>query len=215
MAEQGHKVQRHASSNFFYFVAAALGISFSCVLVVLAWNNALRNETRDFNFNTIAVRNEVEANIRTADAIIANLASFIAADEREDRGRFSQYTAGSLKRYAFIDGMARIRIEADGQVRVIQQTGKAAGDAVAALLTGDPRARDTVNNVIGQDAAESRSAQNEHPRQTSTLVGTQVSHQPFGGREFLVGHGETNVSQKAGDLVISSVHERSVRPEPC
>jgi signal transduction histidine kinase/DNA-binding response OmpR family regulator len=153
MAERINKVQRHASSNFFYFVAAALGISFSCVLVVLAWNNALRNETRDFNFNTIAVRNEVEANIRTADAIIANLASFVAADEREDRTRFAQYTAGSLKRYAFIDGMARIRVDADGRVRVIHESGKAAGAAVAALLTGDRRARDTVNDVIGLDAA--------------------------------------------------------------
>ena len=79
--------QRHASSSFFYFVAAALGLSFSCVLVVLAWNNALRSETRDFNFNSISVRNVVDANVRTADAIIANLASFIAADDHDDKAR--------------------------------------------------------------------------------------------------------------------------------
>ncbi len=153
MAEQPSKAQRHTSSSFFYFVAAALGVSFSCVLIVLAWNNALRNETRDFNFNTISVRNEVDANVRTADAIIANLASFVAADEHDDQTRFAQYTAGSLKRYAFIDGMARIRIAADGSARVIQETGKAAGAAVVALLASDPRARDTVTSVIGQDAA--------------------------------------------------------------
>ena len=153
MVESPIKVQRHASSTFFYFVAAALGISFSCVLVVLAWNNALRNETRDFNFNSISVRNEVEANVRTADAIIANLASFIAADAHDDSTRFAQYTAASLKRYAFIDGMARIRVEADGSARVIQEAGTAAGAAVVVLLASDARARETVANVIGQDAA--------------------------------------------------------------
>jgi len=164
MAEQPGRTQRHASSNFFYFVAAALGISFSCVLVVLAWNNALRSETRDFNFNAISVRNEVDANVRTADAIIANLASFIAADEHDDNARFAQYTTGSLKRYAFIDGMARVRIEADGRARVIQETGKPAGAAVVALLTSDPRARDTVTNVIGQDAAVPLAPDNELER---------------------------------------------------
>ena len=145
--------QRHASSSFFYFVAAALGLSFSCVLVVLAWNNALRSETRDFNFNSISVRNVVDANVRTADAIIANLASFIAADDHDDKTRFAQYTAGSLNRYDFIDGMARIRIDGDGRMQVIQETGKPVGAAVLALLRRDARARDTVFNVIGQDAA--------------------------------------------------------------
>ena len=164
MVEPLLKAQRHASSTFFYFVAAALGISFSCVLVVLAWNNALRNETRDFNFNAISVRNEVEANVRTADAIIANLASFIAADARDDRTRFAQYTAASLKRYAFIDGMARIRVEADGTARVIQEAGTAAGAAVVALLASDARARETVANVIGQDAAVALAPDGEQER---------------------------------------------------
>ena len=145
--------QRHASSTFFYFVAAALGVSFSCVLIVMAWNNALRNETRNFSFNTTSVRNEVDANVRTSDAIIANLASFIAADARDEKIRFAQYTAGTLKRYAFIDGMARIRVEPDGSARLVQEAGKPAGAAVVALLASDASARATVASVIGQDAA--------------------------------------------------------------
>ena len=153
MAAKSEANLRHASSTFFYFVAAALGVSFSCVLIVMAWNNALRNETRNFSFNTISVRNEVDANVRTSDAIIANLASFIAADEHDEKTRFAQYTAGSLKRYAFIDGMARIRIEPDGSARVVQEAGKLAGAAVVALLASDASARATVASVIGQDAA--------------------------------------------------------------
>ena len=153
LASRSDSSQRHASSTFFYIVAAGLGLSFSCILIVLAWNNALRNETRNFNFNTTSVRNEVDANVRTADAIIANLASFIAADDGDQKNRFGQYTAGSLKRYAFIDGMARIRVEHDGSARVVQEAGKLAGGAVVAMLATDASARATVASVIGQDAA--------------------------------------------------------------
>ena len=153
MADKAVASRRQTSSTFFYFVAAALGVSFSCVLVVMAWNNALRNETRKFSFNTTSVRNEVDANVRTSDAIIANLASFIAADEREEKARFAQYTAGSLKRYAFINGMARVRIAPDGSARVVQEAGQSVGAAVVSLLANDARARATIASVIGQDAA--------------------------------------------------------------
>ena len=153
MANASLPFQRQSSSTFFYFVAAALGLSFSCVLVVMAWNNALRNETRNFSFNTASVRNEVDANVRTSDAIIANLASFIAADEREENARFAQYTAGSLKRYAFINGMARVRLEQDGSARIVQEAGQPVGAALISLLANSASARTTLASVIGQDAA--------------------------------------------------------------
>lgn len=153
MAKGSRSPRRQTSSTFFYFVAAALGLSFSCVLVVMAWNNALRIETRNFSFNTTSVRNEVDANVRTSDAIIANLASFIAADQREDKTRFAQYTAGSLKRYAFINGMARVRVEPDGSAKVVQEAGQPVGAALVSLLTNSASARTTVASVIGQNAA--------------------------------------------------------------
>lgn len=36
-----------SSSLLVYSVAVALGLSFSAVLLFMAWNNALRNETRN------------------------------------------------------------------------------------------------------------------------------------------------------------------------
>ncbi len=65
--------KRHPSALFFYFVAAALGVSFSGALLMLAWNNALESETRNFAFDAISVQNAVAANIQTADAVIDNL----------------------------------------------------------------------------------------------------------------------------------------------
>src|SRR5688572_10903160 len=102
--------KQHSSSLLFYFVAAMLGVSFSAALIVLAWNNAIQNETRNFAFDAISVHNAVDANIRTADAIIDNLASFIAAGNRGDGARFAEYTAGTLKRYGFIGGMALVHV---------------------------------------------------------------------------------------------------------
>ncbi|MGE3848736.1 MAG: ATP-binding protein, partial [Gammaproteobacteria bacterium] len=145
-------MQRHSSSALFYFVAAALGVSFSCVLVVLAWNNALKSATRDFTFNTIAVRNEVGANVRTADAIVAGLASFVAAERGQDAQQFQHYIEGTLARYEFISGMAHIRVEPGG-ARIVQQAGRTRADEVLRLLAVDERARETVDAAVGREAA--------------------------------------------------------------
>ena len=105
------RAREHPSTFLFYSVAAALGVSFSCILLLLAWNNALDNETRKFSFDTISINTSVGANIRTAEALIDNLASFVSSAESVDAERFESYTSGSLASYPFVRGMAYLHFD--------------------------------------------------------------------------------------------------------
>lgn len=138
--------ERHSSPAFFYFVAGTLGLAFSGVLLVLAWNNALDNETRDFSFDAIAVQNAVAANVRTADAVIDGLTAFIAASDAGEGAGFSAYAAEVLDRHAFLEGMAHVELRADG-ARVVQGAGDYAPDGLAALLASEAGGR-VVREVV-------------------------------------------------------------------
>lgn len=133
----GQAARPQTYSSFFYFVAAALGLSFTGALVVLAWNNALENETRNFSFDAISVHNAVGANIRTADAVIENLASFIEADSRAAGEHFDEYTSGALKRYRFIRGMGHLRVHPDGGVDLLHRAGGVEATEVESVLAAN------------------------------------------------------------------------------
>ena len=98
--------RRHASSGLFYFVAGALGLSFSVTLVVLAWNNVLQDATRDFDFSAITVQNNVDSGVRTAEAITESLVSFGATDVEDIGPVYRAFSTQTLERYAFVRGMA-------------------------------------------------------------------------------------------------------------
>ena len=104
-------------------------------MLVLAWNNALENETRNFAFDAIAVQNTVAANIRTADAVINNLASFLAVGEPVDDEQFAEYTSATLARYEYIRGMACLKIGATGEAEVLHSAGSFAGESILALMS--------------------------------------------------------------------------------
>lgn len=127
-----------ASSGFFYFVAAALGVSFSIALLVLAWNNVIQNEARDFAFDAISVQNVVEANVRTADAVIENLASFVATRPTAGGGGFGEFTRGTLARYPFVRGLAHGRLErSSGRVLIVDAVGDVAQQALIGLSSDE------------------------------------------------------------------------------
>ncbi len=114
-----------------------LGLAFTVVLVVLAWNNVVQNETRDFAFDAIAVQNSIEGSIRTADAVIDNLASFVTAKGGAARDAFGDYTSGTLLRYDFVLGMAQIRLMPGGEVELAADAGEVAFETVQALLASE------------------------------------------------------------------------------
>ena len=142
------------SSLFFYFVAGALGLSFLATLLVLAWNSLIQSESRDFAFDSISVQNAVEANIRTADAVIDNLASFVAADLAANDRSFADYTARALGRYDFIRGLAHARLSmAGGELELMRTAGHFASTALHAVLEDEQGERIVRQGLAAGDSA--------------------------------------------------------------
>ena len=142
------------SSWFFYFVAGALGLSFLATLLVLAWNSLIQSESRDFAFDSISVQNAVEANIRTADAVIDNLASFVAADLAANDRSFAEYTARTLGRYDFIRGLAHARLSTfGGDLELVRTAGNFASAALRAVIEDDQGERIVRQGLSAGDSA--------------------------------------------------------------
>lgn len=66
------------SNWFFSFVAVALGLAFSVVLLLLAWRNAIEDGTRAFAFETLTVNERARQNLRAAHAALEASAAFLA-----------------------------------------------------------------------------------------------------------------------------------------
>lgn len=138
--------RRHASSGFFYFVAGALGLSFSVTLIVLAWNNVVRDATRDFDFSAITVQNNVDSGVRTAEAITESLVSFGAAEVEDIGPVYRAFSAQTLERYAFVRGMAYADFDpARGVATNLDTAGTIDGDEVSKVV------RDAWDNGILND----------------------------------------------------------------
>ncbi|MEX2480703.1 MAG: ATP-binding protein [Gammaproteobacteria bacterium] len=147
------KLDGQTSSVFFYAVAGSLGLSFLAALLVLAWQNVIDSETRDFTFGTISVQNSLEAKVRTADAVVDSLAGFIAAQSALDDDAFAQYTRGTLRRYAFINGLAHVRVAAEtGDSQILHVAGTFPRADLKALLS-DAQNQRIVRQSIGQRQA--------------------------------------------------------------
>lgn len=103
-----NETKRHPSSRLFYFVAAVLGLSFSAILIYLAWSNVEQTEERNFAYDAIAVQIAVEGNIRTADIMITNLVSFATAmaPGAAAEEQFQTYANDSLRAYGYVTAMA-------------------------------------------------------------------------------------------------------------
>ena len=98
----------------FYAVAGGLGVAFSITLIVLAWNNALHNETRDFAFDGLAAHNTVEANLRSADAALGGFVSFIATRNPPGAGESETDARDVLTAHSAIRGLGLLELGSDG-----------------------------------------------------------------------------------------------------
>ena len=105
--------RRHASSWFFYFVAAALGLSFSGVLLLLAWDNAVEAEKRAFAFESLSVDDTARMGLRAAHEAIEATASFVgAASDEVASAAFEQLSSDLMRRNEFVTALAWYRRDA-------------------------------------------------------------------------------------------------------
>ena len=107
-------MRRHTSIWFFYFVAAALGFSFSGVLLLLAWDNAVETENRAFAFESLSVDDTARMGLRAAHEAIEAIAGFLGASS-DDIGvaSFDRLSRELMRRNEFVTAIAWYRRDPD------------------------------------------------------------------------------------------------------
>ncbi|MGE3774054.1 MAG: response regulator [Gammaproteobacteria bacterium] len=141
------RARRHTSIWFFYFVAAALGLSFSGVLLLLAWGNAVESENRAFAFESLSVDDTARMGLRAAHEAIEAIAGFLgAASDDVAVASFDRLSGELMRRNEFVTAIAWYRRDpAQGNDFVLRQRrvqGEVAPPAVLNIGSELPYASD-------------------------------------------------------------------------
>ena len=92
----------HSSSVFFYFVGAALGLSFSGTLLLLAWDSAVDSANREFAFESVNIDDSVRMKVRDAHDSLEATASYLAASPYSDPDGFVRFSREVMRRHEAI-----------------------------------------------------------------------------------------------------------------
>jgi signal transduction histidine kinase/CheY-like chemotaxis protein len=102
------KQETQTARWFIYFVTVTLGLTFSSILVWIAWTNALERNERDFSMQSISLDETINRNVRTANSTTRSITSFIKANPDITRQQFTVFVNALLNEYKFIDGAVYI-----------------------------------------------------------------------------------------------------------
>jgi len=133
-----------------YAVTAGLGLAFSVVLLLYAWQSALDDEQREFAFEAVALESAATRNVLAAEDTVHTLASFIETTAYPTQRDFDQFAATVLGWHGYIEA-AVFHIRELGpeteRYPVQRQYGRTVPPGDFDLLT-DPQVRDTVRAAI-------------------------------------------------------------------
>jgi len=186
-----------ASIWFFYFVAAALGISFLVTLLVLAWDNVVEREVQKFAYESLSIDDTVRTNVRAADDAIENFASLLEAVPNLTPRQIKRYADDVLGRFHFVSALGVYRVDGD---RRFTRSFTAPGDRSVLPETVAPGDDDPL--AIGFDAA----LQGTAPIPTG-IVGTGPTDRRY---LLLKALGATSSQHNRADIVALAIDPRAV-----
>ncbi len=107
MNDLGGVGEHHPSSWIFYTVAAVLGMSFSAVLLTLAWNNSLDSEERAFAYELVSFDETARTQARAADSALQSFARLLRLKGDASVGEgFSGYCREALREQPYVSAVA-------------------------------------------------------------------------------------------------------------
>ncbi len=99
--------EHYQSSWIFYTVAAVLGLSFSAVLLMLAWNNSLESEERAFAYELVAFDETARTQARAADSALQGFVRLLRVSPNVSSSEaFSGYCQATLRDQPYVSGVA-------------------------------------------------------------------------------------------------------------
>lgn len=100
------KEVRHPSRPLIYAVSAIVGAAFSLVLVMLAWQNALEAEKKEFAFDSILLRDTVKLSASVAHNSLDNIAALVEGLDASVIATLPVFLKSLLARHPFIEAIS-------------------------------------------------------------------------------------------------------------
>ncbi len=103
------KEVRHASQPLIYAVSTIFGVAFSLLLVMLAWQNALEAEKKEFAFDSILLRDTVKLSASAAHNSLDNIAALVEGLDASRIATLPAFLKSLLARHPFIESISFYR----------------------------------------------------------------------------------------------------------
>ncbi|MDQ3563031.1 MAG: response regulator [Pseudomonadota bacterium] len=100
------KEVRHASPPLIYAISTIFGAAFSLLLVMLAWQNALEAEKKEFAFDSILLRDTVKLSASAAHNSLYNIAALVEGLDASAVATLPAFLKSLLARNPFIESIS-------------------------------------------------------------------------------------------------------------
>jgi len=101
--------QKLTSRWSIYLVAIIIGLTFSKIIVGIAWDDAVENNRREFQLQSVKLKESVIRNVNAAHHAINGLATFLLSDQELSRQQFNVIVNGLLQEHPYIKGVVYCR----------------------------------------------------------------------------------------------------------
>ncbi len=89
-----------------YGIAVVMAASFSVILFMLAWNEALESKTTEFAFESVTVHENVIRSLSASDDVAKNLSILFDVMSEVDEDAFMTFSSSVILRYPFIESIS-------------------------------------------------------------------------------------------------------------
>jgi len=151
-------VHRHSGRVSIYLVAIVIGLSFTRIIVSIAWNSALETNKREFQLHAVALKESMLRNVNAAHYAINGIAAFLKANEALTPQQFEITAAEYLRLHPYIEGVMYARAAAGMNRPVFNVTYRLLRDPGQAMfsigedLHSDVAMRDGIQQAMETDA---------------------------------------------------------------
>lgn len=85
-----------------YIVAVIIGLSFTRIIVSIAWDDTVENNRREFHLQSVKLKESVIRNVNAAHQVIHGFATFLMADRDLSRQQFNMIVKGLLEEHPYL-----------------------------------------------------------------------------------------------------------------
>ncbi len=95
------------------FVTLALGITFTAILIFIAWRDSIQSQARDFSLASSTVKNAVARNAQTANDTLNSFSTYLEVNPDLSEEEFSLITTSVLGLYPFLESTVYVTYNDD------------------------------------------------------------------------------------------------------